>query len=180
MARWLSFVWAVCVLILGSGPGDLGHALVLMGTGALLAFLWLLELLGWLGRRKRKVAEAVTRRGLIAWWLLPGLAAVLVAATVAGVPHRARFLLSETHLTEYAEQIRLGNVDARAVRDVPVGLFVVRYAEFRNGRVYLITGTGMPTSGFAYAPDATPRRHDNPWVHEASLGRHWWSVRSSS
>jgi hypothetical protein len=154
---------------------DFRARLLLGGSGVGLLLLWLLELLGWLGRRRKGLEPAVSRRTLAAWWVPPSMAALLVALTLAGTPFRLRFELSESSLTECAERIRTGVAKEDAVRGSHVGFFRIESAERKDGRVYLVTGSGfLESGGLVYSPRGPPPTSDFPWKHGPHLGGPWW------
>jgi len=173
--RWGSLGWAACFFVFAGDAGmDFPVWIALGGAAFFLAFVWLLVLLHWLGRRRRGLVAPATRRAVLAWWTLPGAAVLLVALAFLGVPMRVRFGLSEDALTRYASEIRAGRDPSRE-RELRVGLYHVRSAHAEEGCVFLTTSEPfLYSAGFVHSPDGAPRSQDTRYVYGPRVGDHWW------
>lgn len=172
-----TFIWFIfCIVAFSNAGSNILFTLVAMPV----VFTWSLI---WLGRliislRNKGHDKAGIKHGLCYWLFEPVVIILPLILAQLGVFSIARFALSEQALSNYAEQVRSGNVDIAFEFNHPsrrVGLYRVTFTDLLpDGTVRVLTSSHglMDRAGFANSPQTPPpRRGEDSYKH---IHQQWW------
>lgn len=170
-------VWLVFCMVAFSNAGS-NILLVLLALPIALAWgmTWLVRLVIWM--RKKKSDEQVARRGAVYWLLEPAVVILPLVFAQLGIFSAARFAMSETALSNYAESVRAGKIDLKFEFNHParhVGLYTVTFTDLlADGTVRMLTSSHgvLDRAGFANSlANPPPKQGEDSYKH---IHRQWW------
>jgi len=172
-----AFIWLIfCIAAFSNAGTNVLIALVAIPVALIWGTTWLVRLV--VSLRNRGHDGAKIQHSLCYWLFEPVVIILPLILAQLGVFSIARFALSEQALSNYAEQVRSGNVNLAFEFNHPprqVGLYSVTFTDLLpDGTVRVLTSSHglLDRAGFANSPQTPPpRRGEDFYKH---IHQQWW------
>lgn len=170
---WLLF----CIMAFSDAGFNILFILLALPIALIWVLFWFVRLIIAI-RRQQGQGERNVKKILAHYMIEPTLIAVPLLLAYVGVFSSVRFMLSEQALSNYAEQVRAGNVNLAFEFNHPsrrVGLYRVTFTDLLpDGTVRVLTSSHgvMDRAGFANSShEPPPRRGEDSYKH---IHQQWW------
>ena len=173
----LSIVWFMfCAIAFSDAGFNMLLVLAALPVAAVWGLVWLIRM--FVSLKHQYYGVAGFKNNLSYWLFEPVVVVFPLVLALMGVFSSVRFALSEQALSNYAEQVRSGNVNLAFEFNHPsrrVGLYSVTFTDLLpDGTVRMLTSSHglMDRAGFANSPQTPPpRRGEDSYKH---IHQQWW------